>query len=50
MGAQYSWGDEQIDRSANKSTGPGNATKWRAYGTSHHLAMVTDRLANLGEP
>jgi hypothetical protein len=50
MGARYSWGDEQIDRSASESIGPGNATKWRAYGTSHHLAMVTDRLANLGEP
>lgn len=49
-GAEYSWGDDQISRCSSRLIGPGNATKWRAYGTSHHLATVTDRLANLGEP
>lgn len=50
MGPQYSWGDERLDRCASRSITPGNASKWRAYGTSHHLAVVTDRLASLGEP
>lgn len=50
VGEDYSWGDRQIAQCAERLSGPGNATKWRAYGTSHHLATVTDRLATLGEP
>lgn len=49
-GAGYSWGDGEVDRCADASGGAGTATQWRAYGTSHHLAQVTDRLASLGAP
>lgn len=49
-GADYSWGDAEVDRSARSIGGAGTATQWRAYGTSHHLATVVDRLATLGEP
>jgi Beta protein len=50
QGRNFSWGDEQVDNCARRLTGPGNATLWRAYGTSHHLAVVADRLSELGEP
>ncbi|MFD0884118.1 beta family protein [Streptosporangium algeriense] len=50
VGEDYSWGDGKIAQCAERASGPGNATKWRAYGTSHHLAVVTGRLATLGEP
>lgn len=49
-GAAYSWGDGEIARCSSGVGGPGNASKWRAYGTSHHLTTVVDRLATLGEP
>jgi hypothetical protein len=49
-GGEFSWGDEQIGRCARHHRTPGNATVWRAIGTSHHLAVVTGRLAALGEP
>jgi hypothetical protein len=49
-GGEYSWGDHELSDRAHGRGGPGNAQKWRAYGTSHHLALVTDRLARLGEP
>ncbi|WP_021594600.1 beta family protein [Actinomadura welshii] len=51
---EHCWGDTQI---ASRAQGrpedcpnPGSATDWRAFGTSRHLAVVTDRLARLGEP
>lgn len=47
MGADYSWGDAYIDRAAQGTDGPGNATKWRQVGTSHHLAVVTKQIASL---
>lgn len=46
----FSWGDQQIYRCAKNIGGPGAATQWLAYGTSHHLATTTTRLATLGEP
>ena len=42
----FSWGDGYIDRCARDEDGPGNATTWRKVGTSHHLAFVTDQIAN----
>lgn len=44
------WGDTQIALRAEDCSRPGSATDWRAFGTSRHLAVVTDRLARLGEP
>jgi len=50
VGAAYSWGDHEIQRCSNRLGGAGRATEWRAYGTSHHLVHVVDRLATLGSP
>jgi len=44
------WGDKQIALRAHDRAEPGNASKWRAFGTSRHLAVVIDRLASQGEP
>jgi hypothetical protein len=49
-GAGYSWGDREIERCARSTGGAGRATEWRAYGTSHHLAHVIDRLTTNGVP
>ena len=46
----FSWGDSQIARCADGRGGPGNATSWLAWATSHHLATVTERLGRLGVP
>ncbi|MCP3784759.1 beta family protein [Micromonospora sp. A3M-1-15] len=43
-GRQHSWGDSQIALRAAGIGGPGNATSWRAWGTSHHLAHVSAQL------
>lgn len=43
-GESFSWGDERIAACAAGRAGPGNATSWRAWGTSHHLAHVVARL------
>ncbi|MEO6318510.1 MAG: hypothetical protein ABIP36_06985 [Acidimicrobiales bacterium] len=50
VGTSYSWGDAEVDRSASSIGGAGTATQWRSYGTSHHAAVVIDRLATLGAP
>lgn len=49
-GRRYSWGDREIDEKAAEHGGAGRALEWRAYGTSHHVAHVVDRLATLGVP
>jgi Beta protein len=49
-GAELCWGDQQIAVRARDCSAPGNPTKWRAFGTSRHLAVVSDRLARLDEP
>jgi len=43
-GAAFSWGDAEIAQRAAGVGGPGNATSWRAWGTSHHLAHVVEQL------
>ncbi|MCZ7437496.1 hypothetical protein O7598_13915 [Micromonospora sp. WMMC241] len=43
-GRRFSWGDEQIARRAAGHAGPGTATQWLAWGTSHHLAYVAAQL------
>jgi hypothetical protein len=45
MGRRFSYGDEGIALCARRQSGPGNLTKWVAFGTSHHLAMVASQLA-----
>jgi hypothetical protein len=50
QGSPFSWGDEQIEQRAKQVGRPGRPMDWRAFGMSHHLAVVTDRLRNLGEP
>ncbi|MBT98844.1 MAG: hypothetical protein CL902_09485 [Dehalococcoidia bacterium] len=49
-GANYSAGDEEIERCSQGIGGAGTATQWLSYGTSHHLATIADRLTNLGAP
>ncbi|MBZ5507003.1 MAG: beta family protein [Acidobacteriia bacterium] len=45
-GPQYSWGDKFIDQCSQQKC-VGSATDWRAVGTSHHIAVVVQQLANL---
>jgi hypothetical protein len=47
-GRSFSWGDDQIAARASGVGGPGNATNWRAWTTSHHLAHVVDQLMKSG--
>jgi hypothetical protein len=49
-GRAYSWGDSEIARCAASIGRGGTATEWRAFGTSHHMAHVIDRLATLSVP
>jgi hypothetical protein len=44
-GAGFSWGDHEIARRARYTPGPGSATSWIAWGTSHHLAHIASWLA-----
>ncbi|GAA5192450.1 hypothetical protein GCM10023322_52060 [Rugosimonospora acidiphila] len=50
QGSEYSWGDGELAKCARRERGPGGATEWRAWGTSHHLAHVIDHLASSCEP
>jgi hypothetical protein len=43
-GENYSWGDREIAKRAQRHAGPGTAKDWRAYSLSHHLAVVVDEL------
>ncbi|MFI6820552.1 beta family protein [Micromonospora sp. NPDC050187] len=44
--SDFSWGDSELARCARRQPGPGGATQWRAWGTSHHLAHVMGELAS----
>ena len=46
-GESYSWGDELIARCARGEIEPGDQRMWRGAGTSHHLALVANQLAQL---
>lgn len=50
LGRALSWGDAYIDDKAMRIGGAGTAKEWRSAGTSHHLQVVANRLATLGEP
>jgi len=45
-GKKFSWGDAFIEDCSQKKR-VGNATNWRAVGTSHHIAFAVRQLANL---
>ncbi|MET8770323.1 hypothetical protein [Streptomyces sp. NPDC004658] len=46
-GAATSWGDLQLRRRSDGVTNrPGNATKWLAWGTSHHVETVVRHLSD----
>lgn len=49
-GRGYSWGDLKLDNAAHRVGGPGGASEWRSFSTSHHLQTVVDRLSILGAP
>jgi hypothetical protein len=50
VGPDFSWGDRELWARRDARLGPGNATKWRAWATSHHIETVRTRLASLGAP
>jgi hypothetical protein len=45
-GPQFSWGDRYISDCAKGRVSCGNLTTWRRVGTSHHIAYVTQQVAN----
>lgn len=47
-GEAFSWGDHEIyAKATTPNASPGNPETWRKIGTSHHLEMVMDQIANL---
>jgi hypothetical protein len=46
-GVAFSDGDSYLRDCATNVDGPGNLTTWVKVKTSHHLAHVTDQIANL---
>ncbi|MFB7370326.1 beta family protein [Streptomyces sp. NPDC056222] len=50
-GARTSWGDARLNECANRQRlKAGGGTEWRAWATSHHLALVSSHLATFGHP
>ena len=49
-GAALGSADARIADPRGNGSGPGNGTIWRQIGTTHHIDLVTQRLASLGEP
>ncbi|WP_190232743.1 beta family protein [Streptomyces avicenniae] len=50
-GEDTSWGDGELARCARRERPKaGNGTDWRAWTTSHHLAVVTDSLRTMDQP
>ncbi|MCX5273744.1 beta family protein [Streptomyces virginiae] len=50
-GARTSWGDARLKECAERQRPKaGGGTEWRAWATSHHLAVVTSHLITLGHP
>ncbi|MFB7716767.1 beta family protein [Nocardia sp. NPDC056100] len=48
------WGDREIEARSHHdrpptAPGPGNATTWRAIGTSHHIGYIVDRITARGQ-
>lgn len=42
---QFSWADGYIADTAERTSGPGNATTWRKVGTNHHITLVVIQLS-----
>ncbi|MFB6578251.1 beta family protein [Streptomyces sp. NPDC056402] len=50
-GARTSWGDARLKECAMRQRGKaGTGAEWRAWATSHHLAVVTANLTTLAHP
>ncbi|WP_130443550.1 beta family protein [Streptomyces sp. BK239] len=50
-GAATSWGDARLQECAQRRRQKaGGGTEWRAWATSHHLAVVTSHLTATGHP
>ncbi|TLS45975.1 hypothetical protein FE633_12565 [Streptomyces montanus] len=50
-GAATSWGDARLEeRAQRKRQKAGGGTEWRAWATSHHLAVVASELTATGRP
>ncbi|MDD9378890.1 beta family protein [Streptomyces sp. ZAF1911] len=50
-GAETSWGDARLKECAtHQRPKAGGGTEWRAWATSHHIAMVTSNLNTSGQP
>jgi Beta protein len=45
MGSDYSWGDEEIQKKADRKGTTGNLTTWIAVATNHHLTFVASQVA-----
>lgn len=48
-GGEYSYGDNYIDKCANREEGPSNLTRWKEVTINHHITQVVDDLAKLFE-
>ncbi len=46
-GANFSWGDAEIQQKAASVGSSGSAETWRRIGTNHHIETVLDQIANL---
>jgi hypothetical protein len=45
MGSDYSWGDEEIQKRAERKGTTGNLTTWVAVATNHHVTFVANQVA-----
>lgn len=45
-GIEYSFGDEYIDKCADRRDGPSNLTQWKKVTINHHITQVVDDVAN----
>lgn len=46
-GANFSHGDEYIDKCANKIEGPSNQPRWKQVAINHHITQVLEDISNL---
>ncbi len=44
MGSSFSWGDEEIQRKADRKGTSGSLTTWIAIATNHHLTFVAGQV------
>ena len=48
FGAEYSVGDEEINRVTDDEEGPGGPTQWLQWCVSHHLEHVVQQISSIG--